>query len=560
MMDEKDQMLFAQETECGSVEENEKVVVIDSGPLLMSFLLDVLGFGDYIESEESLNNDSSYRILFSLLSKMKKLTIAIEEKYVDRTYRDSYYMHFSCKHGEYGRFCKRLFVFCGNVFEEIAKKKFSQFDAGELQQKFVGTIVIRPLRQGKVGRSLINPYFVLEKTDTYLRYAKYSVTIYGMRFQINAFPFSMQDGETTTCAEITILNLMDYFSRKYSDYKSILPSEIAQIVGEDDFERTLPSRGLKYSTITKVFSEVGFYPRLYGRNVFADMSQFKRMMHYYIESGIPVAIGAKVDEKTKHSIVCIGHGKINYGNIGKKIYAVYDTTLGDHIWFIDSADLCNNYIVMDDGHIPYENSEWKIQTNSLNDIKKSDKCMLGNYEPEMLMVPLYKRMFLEAQDAYDICTSTLASNQVGIRKFYPELGTKENPVIIRLFMCSSRNFKQRRIINFSSKNNEVKERYHGLRLPRFVWVCEIYDKEGYCEGKAKGEIVIDATASPEEGTKSVLLFHYPYYILLCKKNVENVDKLFDAAEEFEKVHQWETFDGYDHNLFPPEKIKKVYRC
>ena len=210
---------------------------------------------------------------------------------------------------------------------------------------------------------------------------------------------------------------------------------------------------------------------------------------------------------------------------------------------------------MDDGRVPYENSEWKAEIS--HDVKKADKYMLGNYEPEMLMVPLYKRMFLEAQDAYDICTSALASSEVGIQKFYPEIGTKENPVIIRLFMCSSRNYKQRRISNFSSKNKEVREIYNVLRLPRFVWVCEIYDKSGYCEGKAQGEIVIDATSSPDDGTKSVLLFHYPYYILSCQRNFENVGRLFDRDEVFEQVHEWETFNGYDHNLFPPEKIKKT---
>lgn len=555
MADNKEQFLCDQNMEDELLYESQNVIVINTELELMSFLMDVLEFGENIESEETLQNDSSYRILFSLLKRIKIITIAIEEKYVDRTYRDSYYMHFSCKHGEYNRFCKRLFIFEGNIFEGVTSERFSELDVEKLQKRFVGTIVIRPLREGKVGRSLINPYFVLEKKDTYLRYAKYSATIYGMRFQINAFPFSMQDGETTTCAEITILNLMDYFSRKYSEYKSILPSEIAQIVGENDFERTLPTRGLKYSTITKVFSEVGFYPRLYGKNVFADLSQFKRVMHYYIESGIPVAVGAKVDEKTKHSIICIGHGKINYENIGKKLYAVYDTMVGNYIWIVDSADLCNNYITMDDGRVPYENSEWKVELS--HNVKKNDKYILGNYEPEMLMVPLYKRMFLEAQDAYDICTSTLASNEVGIQKFYPQIGTKENPVIIRLFMCSSRNYKQRRISSFGYRNNEAREIYNVLRLPRFVWVCEIYDKNGYCEGKVNGEIVIDATSSPDDGTKSVLLFHYPYYILSCRRNVENVDRLFDEDEMFEQVHDWEPFNAYDHNLFPPEKIKKI---
>lgn len=536
-----------------STDKLKNVVAIYSEDELITFLLDILEFGDSVESEESLENDGSFSILKSLLNKMIPCTFVIEEKYVDRIYRDSYYMHFSCKHGEYKRFCKRLFVFKGDIFAENRGEKFSDLNEQSLQKVFIGTIVIRPLREGKIGRSLVNPLFILGENDIYLRYAKYSATIYGMRFQIPAFPFSMQNGETTTCAEITILNLMDYFGRKYSEYKSILPSEIAKIVRENDFERTLPTRGLKYTTITKVFSEMGFCPRLYGKNVFADLSQFKRVMHYYIESGIPVAVGTKVDDKTKHSIICIGHGKINYEDIGKKIYAIYDKTMGNYIWIVDSADLCRNYITMDDGRPPYENSEWK--TESSIDIKKPDKHMLGNYEPEMLMVPLYKRMFLEAQDAYDICTSALASDEVGIQKFYPEIGKRTEPVIIRLFMCSSRNFKQRRISNFGDRNKEVREIYNMLRFPRFIWVCEIYDKEGYQEGNANGEIIVDATASPDEGSKSVLLFHYPKYILACRRNIECVERLFYEDETFIEVQDWESFQAYNHNLFLPHILK-----
>ena len=108
-----------------------------------------------------------------------------------------------------------MFIFKGDVFENAGDRAFSELDVLKLQKRFIGTVVIRPLREGKVGRSLINPYFVLGEKDTYLRFARYSATIYGMRLYVNAFPFSMQDGETTTCAEITILVLMDYFSRLF---------------------------------------------------------------------------------------------------------------------------------------------------------------------------------------------------------------------------------------------------------------------------------------------------------------------------------------------------------
>lgn len=537
--------------EANHLEENANdIIIINSSEELISFVLDILDFGDNIDSEEELEHNNSYRILAFLLKKFTALTIAIERTYVDRIYRDSYYMHFSCKHAVYSRFCKRLFLFSGNVFENEAAESFLKLPVKKLQERFMGTVVIRPLKEGKIGHTLISPYFFIEEKDVFLRYAKYSATIYGLRLQINAFPFSMQDGETTTCAEITILNLMDYFSRKYPEYRSILPSEIVRITEENGYERNLPARGLGYSVITKVFSEVGFSPRLYNMNLFSDVSQFKRVMHYYIESGLPVAVGVKIDEKTRHSIVCIGHGTIQYDKIGSKIYAICDPITDNYIWLVDSADLCSRYIIMDDGGIPYEICEWK---HTIQKDKVTDKDMLGNYEPDNLMVPLYKRMFLEAQDAYDVCTSALASSKIGIQSICKDLGQIDNPVIIRLFMCSSRNYKQCRIAKFESKNSEVRERYVRLLLPRFIWVCEIYDRKSYCEGKAIGEIIIDATASPHDGIKSVLLYHYPYSIFVCQRNMK---ELFDRDIEFEKVNEWEPFYGYNHNLFMPEEIKK----
>ncbi len=541
------------EMQHGGFDDNtsNNIVLISSHDELVTFLMEILDLNDDVESEEKLLENTSYRILYSLLERIAVFTVAIENTYVDRVYRDSYYMHYSCKHIQYYRFCKRLFLFEGNLLEGRNAEDFSfpDLDVDKLQKIFIGTVVIRPLQEGKIGRTLINPYFVIDRKSTYLRYAKYTATIFGMRLQINAFPFSMQDGETTTCAEITILNLLDYFSEKYPEYKYVLPSEISHIAVKNGYERNLPTKGLGYSVITKVFSEVGFSPRLYNKESFTEMSQFKRVMHYYIESGLPVALGVKIDDKIRHSIICIGHGTIQYDKIGKKIYAVYDGIIDDYIWLIDSADLCDAYIVMDDGQVPYERYQWQTYEQEK---RLPDKHMFGKYEPDVLMVPLYKRMFLEAQDAYSICTSVLASKKMGIQRFYPKLGTKETPVIVRLFMAASRSFKQRRIAGFGKENEEIRERYVNIRLPRFVWVCEIYDREGYCGNKVLGEIVVDATASPFDDLNSILLLHYPFYIMVCNQQGTHMG---EEESMFDKVSSWERFDGYDHNLFSPEKIR-----
>lgn len=534
----------------------ETTIEISDRISLASFLTDLLDIhndGDTIEDIDSeelldydiesdiehspgLNDNSSFKILWNALKDIQEITFVIEEYYIDRVYRDSYYTYYSCKHFEYSRYCKRLFVFSGKI-ETSNGCTITDIATKELQKTFIGCIVIRPIETGKIGRSLLNPYYFTEPNNTYVRYANYDITMFGKRLHIDAFPYSMQDEETTSCAEITILNLLDYFSKKYAEYKYFLPSEIIEIAVKNGYERRLPTKGLDYLLISKVFMEAGFYPVLYNSDKLEDDSKFKRILHYYIESGIPTAVGLEINKNTKHSIICIGHGMVDEQRINNKQYSIPDEYNKDHhIWVIDSADLVMDYIVMDDTQVPYSKYAWK----------DGNPNMLGEYKPEYLMVPLYKRMFLEAAHAYDICTSILANRELGIQRHVPEIGTIDNPMVIRLFMASSRGFKKYRINSFSSTNNDIKERYINTPFPRFVWVCEVYATKDYPDS-CIGEIVIDATAAPNVRMGSVILLHYPYVVFQ-----QLPDQKSDLQHPvFRKLLLWEKFKGYRGNLHHP---------
>ena len=532
-------------------------VEIDNKTSLASFLIDLLEMhvddntsDEYdaeelkgydiesaIEESSGLKDNRSFKILWNTLKDIPVITFVTEEYYIDRVYRDSYYTYYSCKHFEYSRYCKRLFMFSGKI--EISDgRTISDISVQELQKLFIGSIVIRPLETGKIGRSLLNPYYFTQPNETYLRYALYDITMFGKRLYVEAFPYSMQDEETTSCAEITILNLLDYFSKKYAEYRYFLPSEIIQIAMQNGYERRLPTKGLDYLLISKVFMEAGFYPVLYNSDKLEDSSKFKRILHYYIESGIPIAVGLEINKNAKHSIICIGHGKVEMSRMGKKQYSIPDAyDKNHHIWVIDSADLVSDYIVMDDNQKPYSKYTWKDGIPNL----------LGEWKPEYLMVPLYRRMFLEAADAYDICTSILADSELGIQKQVPELGTMENPMLIRLFMASARGYKNFRINNFSSVNNDIKERYINTPFPRFVWVCEVYMKVDY-PNYCIGEVVIDATAAPNVKMGSVIMLHYPNAVFQ-----QLPDKKADLKHPtFRKLSSWEKFPGYRGNLHCPD--------
>lgn len=492
--------------------------------------------------------DSSYTILNDILTKIKKvcmqnngeMTIAIEHGYIDRVYRDSYYMYFSNKHFNYNRFCKRLFIFCGNHEEDILRGN----NSSSLSDDFLGSIVIKPIKPGSIGRTFLNPKYFLH--NCYLRLSIFSMSVFGLRLEVESFPYSMQDSETITCAETTILNILEYYSNTYSDYKYLLPSDIMAISEKFDYERYLPTNGLIHKMISKVLKEVGFYPRIYDVTENIHKSLIKNILHYYIESGIPVAVGY-IKPEGRHMVLCIGHYKGNNNKIDSEITRINNDN--NVIFICDTADLVQKYIMMDDTKSPY----------ILQDVIEN-----GMYS---IVVPLYKRMFLDAKDAYRICTSVISDNKLGIKNLFnllnkkntknnintpkcitenKNIGTEDNPIIFRMFLASSKTFKSNRLEKLTTENNIIRSHYLEVAFPRFVWVCEISNVFLYNNSKILGEIIIDATSALGDELNSIIMINYPFRIASRKPNENLTTLIYEYM--YAGSEKWSPFNCFDGNL------------
>ena len=471
-------------------------------------------------------------IVEKLFVKYDVLTIGIEDKYIDREFRDSYYTHYSEWHLEVARYCKRLVLFFDNLLEKI--NMHTEGDCENLASNFIGTIVIRPVKNAAIGRSLLNPSCGL--CIGYVRTGEYKITYRGLELKTDAFPFSMQDRTTTTCAEITLLNLLDYYSNQYSDYQFLLPSQISNTVKQIHFDRVLPTLGLSYQNISKVLYRTGFTPKMYWAKdnetlAYNSPSDTRRFLSYYMESGIPVAIGLKRDSLKQHSVVCIGHG-------------ICDKQFTDHkkgkIWkgdekryYCASFYSYSQFIVQDDTQIPYSiMTEVEPERFCFEDEKSV--CTI-----ECLAAPLYKKMYMDAQRAEATIKIIFDSNRLSPAACCTRMkiaDSQDNPLIYRLFLASSRHFKQSRVKNI--KNQWLKVLYAEVALPQFIWVCELYDKVGYEKDMAFGEIVLDATHS---GTinmlDSCLMINYPDRHM-AKDQWDN--SLFDVLDENK-----EDIEGFD---------------
>ena len=387
-------------------------------------------------------------ILRTIFDHVGAFTIVYESYNVNPVYRDSYYSFFAGQHFDVSRFAERCLFFKGDLTEY--EDFYTEKQKKDLQEAFVGTCIIYPTEAQTIGRVLFKPEYII-KSDypVHLRLTEYSVSALGVHCKLRAFPHMMQDRETTRCAEVTLLNMLDYYANCFTEYKTLLPGEVVQLEKQFTMERTLPSRGTNYAIMSKILIRCGFSPRLYSREALKkDMwmkpdaqwqgEEMRRIMHYYIESGIPVALNVGDDNPPGHSLICIGYQD-------KIETVVSGETITDKLCLYNAADFYRNYVVIDDNQMPYA-------------IKKYECLSLFvNYQVENMLVPLYKRMHLEAADAYDMARHILSHESFGIAKRYKSFMKKKQDVVIRLFLASSRKYKKIRIENSAVQCAEYRD-------------------------------------------------------------------------------------------------------
>lgn len=521
-------------------------------------------------AEEWCTNDATnmlYKII-NLQTFPAEFMVFIERGYVDRVYRDIYYHHYASRHFSQPRNCLRLFFFKGT-------DQMSLLASENMQELLIGVSVIQP--NGIVGRSYWNPKYFLEP-GSYVRTADFTATILGRKLHIKAFPYTMQDREATTCAEVTVLNLIDYYSQSYPEYHSILLSDIEIVEARHSAERIFPSHGMNYADVARSLTQVGLSPRIYdARCSKLTKRTVNRYIYYYVESGIPFGIAVESSEHgVLHSMVCIGHGSRNRKmdeNLAVNYLTKEETS--DHkvkiqnCWIFNSADLYNTFIVMDDNARPYQTVGLKSATNqwTFPDAKKEPTeevkgktREITEYAVRQLCVPFYKRVFLEVDGAAEVFVSVLTSrigfHQTMCRKDccteYTKVGeTKENPLIIRMFLASSRTFLSYRMqtldtMDINKMDDKIIEVYQNLYCPRFVWVCELYTQKTFVsdEPSAIGEIVVDATSRCTDNMGALVLLHYPHYITYRDTDSNWID--LEYNEQW--AENWVPFKQFQGNL------------
>ncbi len=472
-------------------------------------ILDIISkFFLYQEKTEPLGDDIVNMIDGYLEVFKEDLYCLIEYPYVDKVYRDSYYSYYSSKHLTYQRDSIRVSIFSS----EIKPEEFldaQQHDA--LNGKYLGYFTVRPTLNAIFGRSLVSPSALTNCNFKICRSRQESL-VYGAKLYTDGFPHSSQDEETILCAETTVWGLMEYFSAKYSDYKPALPSQIHEVLRSIMIQRQLPSLGLSMDQISFALKEFGFGTRIYNRAPYS--SEIYNIIDCYIDSGIPILIGL---ESSKAGHVVIGIGK-EY-DYGFDLETVPASDLGSHgriKKFIEYTNFPKKYVVQDDNMPPY------TIIDMADPGVHYDHPDFDGMEVDSIIVPLYPKIYLEAEVARELFLQIVKDEKIGY--------DFEDGFIFRYFLASSRSFKNH--VSLSEMDEGLKYNILSCKMPKFVWCGEIYSAGTRVRD---GEypislLVLDATEANKTGIDALIFAGYPDNCI--RKNENNYVSLQGTFEKY----------------------------
>ena len=450
------------------------------------------------------------------------VSIVFERYYCDKVHRDSYYNYFSRMFSNVNRDCHRLSFFRGkhnfNAFYNIKSKSIDS----KLQKDFIGVLVLTPSFDMNDQTSIGRVYFDPNKINIphcYIRTTKFKFCILGRKFEMEAYPFIRQNLVSMSCSESVLWNILEYYGNRYSDYRRILPSDIIKCLDEQNEERLIPSSGLDIYSMEAALKKFGFEPKLYAKEQYGN--KLKKFFHRYIESAVIVAMELDVSDNLSsdvtteqiqcsssegHSVVCIGHtekkNKLDQIEKAKDIVdRIPDDESKDSFFVIDSFNFYNEYVIIDDNQMPYViNTYDHFSTDQNMKLIGFTAPIYKHVNLDAVDVELVVKTFLDAAGGSGLIKDLFSNNHINAN-------SETNPLVLRFFLTTSRNFKKHRFA--SSLNLNEKIFYANIIYPKMIWVCELIDYTAYIDDSTSnksvlGEIVIDSTAVQSELMNSII--------------------------------------------------------
>lgn len=240
-----------------------------------------------------IKNKIQVKNIVSQLTALGARAIVCEREYVDKDYSDDYANYYVQSFKDYRGYCARLHFFSGkmdqNEFSAILDAQKDQHEA--LNSMYLGFVVIRPLPFAFLGKVCIKSQHLGRISR------KYQASLFGIRLDVQSIAFQEQDRVVSACATTSVWSLLHALPEIHN--KNIpSPSAITLAAFGAPFQNinSFPNKGLNLAQITTALDNFKLRQHSFSISSFdANEKNFlRKFVRCYIDSGIPVFIGAQI--------------------------------------------------------------------------------------------------------------------------------------------------------------------------------------------------------------------------------------------------------------------------
>jgi len=409
----------------------------------------------------------------------------IERKYVDRDFLTDFSNYYVRCSTDYDRFCKRIHFFEKIMFDEediklLLCNKKGQITKEELQENYLGFMVIKPLPDAIFGRTALKTYPPDNNRRHYCCIRGYKANLYGLKLNVDSLAFQEQDTVAAACATSALWSAFHMTSEIFDQCLSPTPIEITKFATKYWFgSRPIPSGGLNIMQMSQAIHEVGLEPHVRNIKFASNTSPLPLIsfIYSYLKMKIPVILNVNVVGVGLHSITVTGYSLLNNR-------CNETETVPEAEFYLPLKGLrINEFYAHDDRIgpfcririIPADNTDEEKPPLPLRFHIPSTSEIL---EPHSIVVPLYHKIRVVFLRIYEWIWYLHQLIQAG--RMLPK------NVEWDIYLSTLNQFKHD-LIN-DNKYSNMRPKLLLMRLPRFIWRAKLYYRK-----KILLEIIADAT-------------------------------------------------------------------
>lgn len=460
--------------------------------------------------ENVVSDDTAFaKLLTEYIAGVSAKSVVIEHAYIDKDYLEDYASYYARCFKDYKRRCKRVHFFrkvlsARELESIIVDKDMSR--AQELNNAYLGFIVVRPLQKTVVGRTCLEPYPQGNSGRRYPALCKVPVSLFGIRLTVNCMPFQEQDSNVAACATCALWSALyvaaERFGCQIHSPSYITTSAMAHGLSS---AREFPNNGIYEEDMIYAIRRAGLDPVVVDFDeVSAIMlaNKFLGNIYAYLKLHIAVIVIVNIKDKNDESM---GYHAITVNGYHIDAAVFNGTKRGNGLFACGIDKLYAN----DDQMVAYSRINVSKKSDGLELISnwrdKIDRNWCCRFEPVSLIIPVYCKIRVTYEDVWDV-----ANEFDRMIKACRRLMSSDY-VEWDIYLNASNDFKDD-IRKDKRLSDTDKLRFLKSNLPRYLWNVGV--KINNCEVAL---LCIDATDSGQGLQVVGSLFYTGDMIRLAKK-------------------------------------------